>query len=83
MSTSPERHPTRMRSGVARARPAPGYPRADARPHDFGQQLGIGAGVAAGRIGQELERSAPKGPTVTLERQSSVGIMFLANLTAD
>lgn len=45
------------------------------------QQLGVGAGVAAGRLGQALDQSAPRGPTVKVDAGSSLGVMFLGNVT--
>lgn len=50
---------------------------------NFDQQLGIGAGVAAAQIGSALQQSAPHGPTVILDVNSSVGVMFLTNVTAN
>ena len=50
---------------------------------DFNQQLGIGAGVAAAQVGSALQQSAPRGPTVILDVGSSVGVMFLTNVTAN
>jgi len=49
---------------------------------NLGQQVGVGAGVAAGRVGQALDQAAPRGPTVKLDVGSSVGIMFLSDVTA-
>ncbi len=49
---------------------------------NLGQQLGVGAGVAGGRIGQALDQAAPRGPTVKLDANSSVGVMFLSDVTA-
>jgi intracellular multiplication protein IcmE len=49
---------------------------------NFHQQLGVAAGVAGGQIGSTLNQAAPKGPTVSLEANVSVGVMFLANVTA-
>lgn len=49
---------------------------------NLGQQLGVGAGVAAGRVGQTLDAAAPKGPTVKVDVNSSVGVMFLSNVVA-
>jgi len=49
---------------------------------NLGQQLGVGAGVAGGRIGQALDQAAPRGPTAKLDVNSSVGIMFLSDVTA-
>ena len=48
---------------------------------NLGQQLGVGAGVAASRLGQTLEQSAPKGSTVKVDRGASVGIMFLRDVS--
>ena len=45
------------------------------------QQLGVGAGVAAGQIGNALNQAAPKGPTINLAAHVNVGIMFLNDLT--
>jgi intracellular multiplication protein IcmE len=50
---------------------------------NFNQQLGIAAGVAAAQIGSTLQQSAPRGPTVTLDVGSSVGVLFLANVSAN
>lgn len=47
---------------------------------NLGQQVGVGAGVAAGRVGQALDQAAPRGPTVKLDVGSSVGVMFLSNV---
>ena len=47
---------------------------------NLGQQLGIGAGVAAGRVGQSLDQAAPKGSTVKVDRGASVSIMFLKDV---
>ena len=47
---------------------------------NLGQQLGVGAGVAAGRLGQTLDQSAPKGSTVKVDRGAAVGIMFLKDV---
>lgn len=47
---------------------------------NLGQQVGIGAGAAAGRVGQALDQAAPRGPTVKLDVGSSVGVMFLTNV---
>lgn len=48
---------------------------------NFHQQLGVAAGVAAGQIGSTLNQAAPKGPTVSLEANVSVGVMFMSNVT--
>ena len=50
---------------------------------NFDQQLGIGAGVAGAQVGSALQQSAPRGPTVILDVGSSVGVMFLANVSAN
>lgn len=47
---------------------------------NLGQQVGIGAGAAAGRVGQALDQAAPRGPTVKLDVGSSVGVMFLTSV---
>jgi len=44
------------------------------------QQMGVAAGVAAGQIGNELNQAAPKGPTVRLDANVTVGVMFLTNV---
>ena len=46
------------------------------------QQLGVGAGVAAGQVGNALRQAAPTGATVNLAANVNVGVMFLTNLTA-
>ena len=46
------------------------------------QQLGIAAGVAASQVANTLNQAAPKGPTVTLDANVAVGVMFLSNVTA-
>ena len=45
------------------------------------QQLGVAAGSAAANIGSTLNAAAPKGPTITLDANVAVGIMFLSNVT--
>lgn len=47
---------------------------------NLNQQLGVGAGVAAGRIGAALDQSAPRNSTVNLAANASVGIMFLSSV---
>lgn len=47
---------------------------------NFHQQLGVAAGVAAGQVGSVLNQEAPKGPTVTLDANVGVGVMFLSNV---
>jgi intracellular multiplication protein IcmE len=48
---------------------------------NLNQQLGVAAGAAAGQIGAVLNQAAPKGPTVSLEANVAVGVMFLSNVT--
>ena len=48
---------------------------------NFHQQLGVAAGAAAGQIGSVLNQEAPKGPTVTLDANVAVGVMFLSPVT--
>ena len=50
---------------------------------NLGQQFGVGAGVAGARVGQALDAAAPKGPTVKVDVNSSVGVLFLSNVTAE
>ena len=44
------------------------------------QQLGVGAGVAGAQVGSFLNQAAPKGPTVTLDANVGVGVMFLTDV---
>jgi intracellular multiplication protein IcmE len=44
------------------------------------QQAGIGAGVAAQQLGNTLNQQAPRGPTVHLDANVDVGVMFLADV---
>jgi intracellular multiplication protein IcmE len=44
------------------------------------QQLGVGAGVAGAQVGTFLNQAAPKGPTVTLDANVGVGVMFLTDV---
>ncbi len=46
------------------------------------QQLGVAAGTAAGQLGTIINQEAPKGPTISLEANVSVGVMFLSNVVA-
>jgi intracellular multiplication protein IcmE len=48
---------------------------------NLNQQLGVAAGAAAGQAGAVLNQAAPKGPTVSLEANVAVGVMFLSNVT--
>ena len=48
---------------------------------NFPQQVGVGAGTAAAQIGSTLNREAPRGPTVHLDANANVGVMFLAPVT--
>ena len=45
---------------------------------NLGQQLGVGAGVAGAQLSAILHDAAPKGPTVTLDANVNVGVVFLA-----
>ena len=45
------------------------------------QQLGVAAGVAAQQLGNTLNQQAPRGPTVRLDANANVGVMFLADVT--
>lgn len=47
---------------------------------NFRQQLGVGAGVAGAQVGSFLNQAAPKGPTVTLDANVGVGVMFLTDV---
>ncbi|MEO8715022.1 MAG: DotG/IcmE/VirB10 family protein [Acetobacteraceae bacterium] len=47
---------------------------------NFHQQLGVAAGAAAADIGSTLNQAAPKGPTISLDANVSVGVIFLANV---
>lgn len=49
---------------------------------NLGQQLGVGAGVAGAQLGQILKDAAPKGPTVRLDANVNVGVVFLAPVIA-
>ena len=47
---------------------------------NLGQELGVGAGVAGTQFGAILKEAAPKGPTVKLDANVNVGVVFLAPL---
>jgi intracellular multiplication protein IcmE len=47
---------------------------------NFPQQVGVGAGVAAQQIGNTLNQQAPRGPTIHLDANANVGVMFLADV---
>ena len=47
---------------------------------NLGQQLGVGAGVAGAQFGAILKEAAPKGPTVMLDANVNVGVVFLSPL---
>ena len=47
---------------------------------NFPQQVGVGAGAAAAQIGNTLNREAPTGPTIHLDANVNVGVMFLADV---
>jgi intracellular multiplication protein IcmE len=44
------------------------------------QQLGVAAGTASTQLGTIINQEAPKGPTISLEANVAVGIMFLSNV---
>ena len=44
---------------------------------NLNQQLGVAAGVSAGQVANVLNQEAPKGPTVSLDANVAVGVMFL------
>jgi intracellular multiplication protein IcmE len=46
------------------------------------QQLGVAAGAAAQQVGSTIIQEAPKGPTISLEANVAVGVMFLSNVTS-
>ena len=47
---------------------------------NLGQQLGVGGGVAGAQFGAILKEAAPKGPTVNLDANVNVGVVFLSPL---
>ena len=47
---------------------------------NLSQQLGVGAGVAGAQFGAILKEAAPKGPTVNLDANVNVGVVFLSPL---
>jgi intracellular multiplication protein IcmE len=49
---------------------------------NFGQQAMVAGGAAASAVSTALNSEVPKGPTVHLAANVSVGVMFLSNLTA-
>jgi intracellular multiplication protein IcmE len=49
---------------------------------NFGQQAMVAGGAAATAISTALNSQVPKGPTVHLAANVSVGVMFVSNLTA-
>ncbi len=49
---------------------------------NFHQQLGVAAGAAAQQIGTTLDQDAPKGPTISLDANVAVGVMFLSDVKA-
>jgi intracellular multiplication protein IcmE len=50
-------------------------------PMTFKDQAAIAGGAAAQAVGNALTSSIPKGPTVNLAANVSVGVMFLSNVT--
>jgi len=51
-------------------------------PMTLAQQGWMGAGAAAQVIGKELSQNTPKGPTIHLDANVGVGVMFLADVIA-
>jgi intracellular multiplication protein IcmE len=49
---------------------------------NFGQQAMVAGGAAASAVSSALSAQTPKGPTVHLAANVSVGVMFLSTLTA-
>ena len=49
---------------------------------NFKQQLGVGAGAAGANVGQTLQQSVPKGPTIILGANVGVAVMFLTDVFA-
>jgi intracellular multiplication protein IcmE len=47
---------------------------------NFSQQAGVAAGVAAQQLATTLSQQAPHGPTVHLDSNVNVGVMFLADV---
>lgn len=47
------------------------------------QQLGVGAGAAAAQVGSALQQQAPTGPTIHLDANADVGVMFLTDVKTD
>jgi len=45
------------------------------------QELGVAAGSAASQFGQAVAENAPRGPTVKLDANVTVGVLFLTPLT--
>ena len=48
---------------------------------NFPQQLGVGAGVAAQQLSNTLNQQAPRSPTIHVDANVNVGVMFLAPVT--
>jgi hypothetical protein len=46
------------------------------------RQLGVGAGAAGANVGQTLQQSVPKGPTIILGANVGVAVMFLTDVFA-
>ena len=44
---------------------------------NLNQQLGVAAGTAAGQVANVLNQEAPKGPTISLDANVAVGVIFL------
>lgn len=50
-------------------------------PMSVSQQAWVGAGAAAQAVGKELTQTTPKGPTIYLEANIGVGVMFMSDVT--
>ena len=49
---------------------------------NFPQQIGVGAGAAAQRVGSALDQAAPTGPTIHLDANANVGVIFTTDVKA-
>ncbi len=47
---------------------------------NFPQQVGVGAGAAAQRVGAALDQAAPTGPTIHLDANANVGVIFTSDV---
>jgi intracellular multiplication protein IcmE len=46
------------------------------------QQLGVAAGASAAQVAAVLNAAAPRGPTISLDANVAVGVMFLSDVTS-